>query len=130
MKKISILISVLIILIAGAIYFSVTNQPLTPSPLPSPTQTQSSILFPKGNETLKKGQTYTLKWQKGSGNTQIFLVDTSLESQGESVSIADRIYNVPNSGVYNYTIPTNIPDSTYVFRIGNLTSKPFHITGS
>ncbi len=88
------------------------------------------IIFPAGGETLQKGEQYTLEWTPGNGKTQIFLKDTSLETQGESVSIADRVYNIDNAGRYEYTIPQHIPDGTYKFEIGTLTSNTFKISST
>lgn len=130
------IVVIIIFLLAGVIYFAAHT---TQSPKPiSPTSTtptgikstSGSILFPAGGETLVKGQTYTLKWTGGTGNTQIFLIDTALEGQGESVAISDRVYNIPNSGSYEYTIPKNLSDSTYRFEIGTSTSNPFQISSN
>lgn len=92
-----------------------------------PMQSQNTVIFPKENSKLLKGQTYTLLWTPGSGRTDIFLVDRSLESVGVSVSIADRVYNIENSGQYQYTVPKNIPDGEYKFNIGPLSSPYFEI---
>ncbi len=85
------------------------------------------VKFPSGGEKLVAGKTYTLKWKGGPNPIQIFLVDTALVTQGESVSIADRVYNIPNTGSYEYTIPTAVQDSTYEFEIGDMRSKTFKI---
>lgn len=88
---------------------------------------QPSILFPLGGETLIAGQTYTLSWVQGGESIHIFLIDTSLKEQGASVSISDRIYNIPNTGSYTYTVPLTLPSGEYQFQIGTLESKPVHI---
>ncbi len=97
----------------------------------------SHVLFPTGGETLVAGKTYSLKWDN-QGNTgaavgpttQIFLVDKALLTQGASVSIADRKYDVPDTGSYEYTVPTAVSDSTYFFVIGTTTSNTFTVTSS
>ncbi len=89
--------------------------------------TQEGIIFPSGGETLVAGQTYVLRWQGETGNTQIFLVDTDLKPQGASVSISDRVYGVENDGSYDYMVPQSISPGTYEFQIGNETSKIFQI---
>lgn len=124
---------VLIVFLLGGIVFFYSRkyqlqstqqqQPPTTSP-PSP----RTVFFPSGGETLIKGQTYLLKWTEGAGDLQIFLVDKNLESQGESVSIVDQVFDVPNTGSYSYTVPENTPSSTYIIKIGNLSSQPFQIT--
>jgi hypothetical protein len=106
-----------------------SEHPTIPAISPSPTPTtKPTILFPAGGETLSKGKEYTLKWTgTTSAKTQIFLINTSLESQGVSVSSVDRIYNIENTGSYTYTIPTTIPDGKYKLQIGQLTSNDFQI---
>ena len=85
------------------------------------------IIFPSGNENFVVGQTYILKWSGGPDTIQIFLVDTSLKSQGVSVSLADRIYGIKNTGSYDYLVPANLKPGVYEFQIGNQTSKTFQI---
>ncbi len=97
----------------------------------------SHVTFPAGGETLVTGKTYTVKWDN-QGNTgapvgsttQVFLVDQALLTQGASVSIVDRKYDVPDVGSYEYTIPSAVSDSTYFFVIGTSTSNTFKITSS
>lgn len=99
----------------------------TPTPTPTPTPAPGKITFPNGDEKLSAGKTYTLKWSGISGNTtSIFLKDKALESQGESVSLVDRVYNVPNTGTFNYTIPADA-NGIYILEIGNLVSDPLTI---
>jgi hypothetical protein len=85
------------------------------------------ITFPKGGENLIAGDTYTLTWTGGPAETQIFLINTELKSQGASVSVSDRIYGVKNTGTYQYRIPQNIAFGTYEIQIGNSTSNTFKI---
>ncbi|HVT01235.1 MAG TPA: Ser-Thr-rich GPI-anchored membrane family protein [Patescibacteria group bacterium] len=86
------------------------------------------VNFPKGGETLRKGQTYVIEWQGGpEGDIAIFLQNQAAEKEGVSVSLVDRVYGVNNTGSYNYTIPDNIPNGMYRFQIGNLNSQYFSI---
>lgn len=94
---------------------------------PDQTRAHTQISFPVGGEQLTLGKTYTLKWSGGADATDIFLIDTSLESVGASVSLVDRVYHVPNTGSYQYTIPTRLSPGTYKIEIGDSTSNPFKI---
>lgn len=88
----------------------------------------NSITFPKGGEKLVQGQSYELTWTGGREEiTHIFLIDTSLEDKGTSVSISDRIYGIENRHKYIYTIPAGMKPGTYRFQIGSKTSEPFDI---
>lgn len=114
---------VIIVLIGGFFFYERNRQPT------------NAITFPKGGETLVTGEKYTLKWKNvgetGSPNastTQIFLIDQSLLNQGASVSIIDRTYDVPDTGSYEYTVPTGAADGTYFFVIGTTTSNTFKIS--
>jgi hypothetical protein len=124
-------IFIVAILIVGAVIYGFGRKPGQNSNIgvsPSPTPARAEIIFPKSGDTLTSGNKYTLKWQGvGNGTTQIFLVDTDLESQGESVAIVDRIYNVKNTGSYDYSVPSTVKPGNYKFEIGNLTSGIFKI---
>lgn len=86
------------------------------------------FLFPKGGERLIKGRTYTLKWKGNTDSTvTLFLIDSSLESEGVSVSIADRIYGIPNKGTYRYRFPERIKAGTYKFQVGKAESGYFQV---
>lgn len=86
------------------------------------------ITFPTGGEKLETGKTYTLKWKGGGDSTiTIFLIDSSLESKGASVSISDRIYGLKNTGSYDYTLPTRLESGTYKITIGRASSDYFKI---
>lgn len=129
-KSLTAIIIILVILVAAFAIFQFSNtqkNPTSPTPTPTETQLQSEITFPKGGEKLTKGQTYTLKWTGGENQLQIFLIDTSLESQGESVSEVDKLYGINNTGSYDYKIPATVKDGTYKIEIGTMTSKPFQI---
>jgi hypothetical protein len=122
-QGILVAIILIVILLAGGFYYMVNR---------GKTNTKSGVTFPSGGETLVAGKTYTLRWKTPTttgSTTQIFLVDKALLSQGASVSITDRAYNVSDTGTYDYTIPTAVPDSTYFFVIGAETiSNDFMIT--
>ncbi len=87
------------------------------------------IIFPTAESTLVKGQTYTLRWSGGGDEKTIaiFVVDKSLESQGVSVSAGDRVYDVPNTGMYSYTVLPTLKEGEYKLQIGTLTSPYFRI---
>ncbi len=111
-----VLIVILVLFLVGALllFFNLTQKP--------------GILFPAENTTLIKGKTYTLAWTGTKPSSiAIFLVNKAFEKEGVSVSLADRVYNVPNTGSYRYTVPTNIPEGAYKFEIGTLTSPYFQI---
>lgn len=91
------------------------------------TQPENAVIFPQAGDRLQLGKTYTITWKAKTGTTDIFLINHAYESAGVSVSIADRIYNIPNNGSFNYTIPKNIPVGSYKFTIGNLNSEYFEI---
>lgn len=86
------------------------------------------IIFPKGGETLTKGQTYRFKWTGGSDSTlSIFLVDSALESKGASVSLTDRLYGIQNKGSYDYSFPQRVTAGTYKVQIGKKFSGYFRV---
>jgi hypothetical protein len=127
----ALLVVILLIIIGVFLLVSRTPQTSETTSTNAPAA-QEAITFPTGSDTLNAAGTYTLAWNNPSAGTttQIFLIDTALESQGESVSITDRVYNVPNTGSYAYTVPANVPAGTYVLAIGQLRSEPFHIASS
>lgn|GEM_PF-5034850 len=86
-----------------------------------------AITFPKSGEGLVKGETYALRWTGGDSTVTIFLIDSSMETNGVSVSIADRIYGVENRGIYEYTIPNRLDDGSYKFEIGTAKSAYFKV---
>lgn len=86
------------------------------------------ILFPTAGKKLIKGESYTFKWAGGKDSViTIFLVDSSLQSQGVSVSLSDRIYGIKNSGSYEYTVPKSLKEGTYKIQIGQASSGYFKI---
>lgn len=92
-------------------------------------QDEGTITYPTSADTLSAGETYTLRWTNldSTAPTQIFLIDTSLEAQGASVSVIDRVDNVPNNGSYSYVVPAVVTPGTYVFAIGTRRSDEFTI---
>lgn len=111
----------------GIIYTDRDPRTNTLISVPLPTTAANTVIFPTATDTLKLGQSYTLEWTPGSGTTNIFLINKAAESQGVSVSMFDRVYNIPNSGSYKYTVPKNLPVGEYKFEIGNLDSNYFEI---
>lgn len=133
LKKTYIGILILAFILAIGIYLhDAMKQDQSFVPLtPGQTASTESVSFPKGGETLKQGNAYLLKWTDADASTtttQIFLIDTALETEGASASISDRVYNVPDTGSYQYVIPASLPDGTYKFEIGNLLSAPFDVS--
>jgi hypothetical protein len=94
---------------------------------PYTTQPENAVTFPTSGTILKLGKTYTIKWKATPGYTDVFLINHAYESAGVSVSIADRVYNIPDNGSLQYTVPKNIPTGEYKFTIGNLNSEYFEI---
>lgn len=130
---------ILILLVLGFLgwagyYYKNKSDLLSPSPSPvetsSPASTTHQILFPTGSETFSAGQTITLKWNGGSDPVQIFLIDSSLEPEGASVSTVDRVYGIKNSGSYDYTFPKTLANGKYKFQIGDLTSNYFMVNSA
>lgn len=118
----------------GAILLYVTtqeNKTLTQDPtLEQGISEAEDVIFPSGGETFSAGQTITLHWNPDPTITDpiaIFLIDASLEDEGASVSISDRVFDIPNTGSYDYTIPSTIPAGQYSFQIGNANSNYFQI---
>lgn len=101
------------------------------SPIAFTTTTQSNemqFLYPSQNQTLVKGETYRIKWVGGPKHIDaLYLVDTALEKDGVSISLADRIYNFTNEGYFDYTVPSYLPNGEYLFEIGDNKSNTFKI---
>ena len=89
--------------------------------------TTREITFPTSKDVLVEGKTYELKWTPKEGTTDLFLINKELESEGVSVSIADRKYDINNTGKLNYKVPANIPTGEYKITIGDITSEYFEI---
>ncbi len=85
------------------------------------------IIYPKGGEIFKKGGAYELEWTGGGETIDVFLIDKALESQGVSVSSADRVYGIKNEGNYTYAFSKKLPTGTYKFDIGNSETGYFSV---
>lgn len=85
------------------------------------------ILFPKGGESFAAGDSIALRWEGGSEPLGIFLIDSSLENQGASVGISDRISIEINTGEYTYKIPKTMKPGIYRFQMGETLSENFEI---
>ncbi len=125
----------LLIIILGLIVFFTLGlyifkyQNLQETPTTNPKSTGNQVIFPTQKDTLQKGSPYTLKWTSNEPSPiAIFLVNKAAEKQGVSISLFDRVYNIPNTGSFIYTVPENIPDGEYKLEIGNLNSEYFQIT--
>ncbi len=102
--------------------------PHVPHSISTPASADTTIIFPQKNDRLTIGKTYTLQWAgNGEGMTDIFLIDVALKPVGASVSSVDRLYHVPNTGSYAYTVPQRIDPGTYQFEIGTTTGEEFQI---
>ena len=124
MKTIVIAGSILILIaLAGALYYTKEEQKNDTQIVSA----SSTISFPSGGEELRQGETYTLSWRGGAEVVALFLIDRSLKDTGASVSISDRVYDIENIHMYNYTVPDTIKPGEYEFQIGDATSKPFTI---
>ena len=126
MKSIIItaVIAILVVIIALLAFLG-----LPPFSSEEEVDTPGTITYPTNTDILSAGETYTLRWTDLDSEvpTHIFLIDTSLEAQGASVSVVDQVYDVPNTGSYSYTIPAVINPGTYVFTIGPRRSDEFTI---
>jgi len=91
-------------------------------------ENQQGFIFPSSNDTLIKGQTYTLRWTGGPPTIEeMYLVNRALAKDGVSISLADRFFNIENTGSFEITIPTNIPSGQYQIQAGSLTSEYFEV---
>lgn len=128
---IAVLIALFILIIGIFVLNPQTKTPMLQQ-LPTASSTPSTnitITSPTSSTTWQKGQTYQITWTGGGQNNiqAIFLINKAAESYGVSVSLADRIYNVPNTGSYTYTVPTNIPTGEYKLEIDTAQSAYFMI---
>ncbi len=103
---------IIILLLAGVLIFVPQNNK-TKTTAQTGTATTSTIpdvnmIYPTGSEMWTIGQTYTMKWSGGAPTVSIFLINKWAEQFGASVSSFDRIYNIPNRGIYDYTVPAHI----------------------
>lgn len=89
--------------------------------------TFSQIVFPKGDVSFTQGKKYTLKWVGGPETISIFLIDTSVKPGSTTGSIVDKIYNIKNTGSYEYTFSSKLKPGIYEVQIGNSTSDEFKL---
>ncbi|EKD93322.1 MAG: hypothetical protein ACD_28C00179G0006 [uncultured bacterium] len=77
--------------------------------------TVSSIqmISPRGDDQWEKGESYRIRWSGGPEQVSLFFKDTALAEQGASVSITERITNIKNEGVYEYTVPSDLNPGWY-----------------
>lgn len=121
MKKILYAVVIVVALsVYGLFYFNKID-----SPGESPRN--PSITIPREGDTLVAGQTYTIAWTGAATSTALFLIDTSLASEGASVSISDRVYGIQDTNTYAYTVPSHIRPGDYRIQIGGATSGIFHV---
>lgn len=126
-KRHVITIVVLVIILIGlGIVLPKKNPAAQPTSVSTP-QASVQIIFPTKADQLAIGQTYSLKWQGGQNPIDIFLVDDATKSVGVSVSLVDRIYHIPNTGSYDYTVPKYLKPGFYQFEIGDSTSDEFQV---
>lgn len=85
------------------------------------------ILLPDASSELRRGEPFTIRWQGGADTLSVFLVDSSLQDAGASVSIADRKYGIPNHQSLEYTPPKRLEPGTYKLQVGAVSSDYFTI---
>lgn len=85
------------------------------------------IINPKGGEIFKKGGSYKLRWNGGEEKINIFLIDKALENLGVSASIAQEVYNIKNTGSYDFTFSRKLPTGTYRLEIGSSDTDYFSV---
>lgn len=121
----------LILIFSGFMFmvstFSTSYTPATIGSLDSAKRTY--FKFPTQNDTLIKGQTYTLLFDGGPPTIEsMTLVQKGLSDQAIRVPIADQAYSIENTGEFEFTVPTNIPDGQYTIEAGPLVSELFTIS--
>lgn len=63
------------------------------------------ITSPGTGDIWEQDKTYRIEWKGGGEIVDIYLINRVLESEGNSVSISDRIQNIRNKGFYEYRVP-------------------------
>ncbi|MBI4598787.1 hypothetical protein HY734_01165 [Candidatus Uhrbacteria bacterium] len=81
------------------------------------------FLSPSENEEWKTGETREIVWEGGGKTVGLFLIDQSLESEGASVSVSDRVDAMPNEGRYTYAVPTDFKEGTYKWCLSSETNE-------
>lgn len=124
-KNLKLIIPACLILIAVVAYLFVCSFSQNPSiGKNKPIQ----FIFPKGGETLVKGNTYTIRYQGGSQAISIYLVSQVIEPNKITASIKDRIYDIKNTGSYTYQVPQKLDNGAYRLIIGDDMSSDFLVT--
>lgn len=77
------------------------------------------VVAPKEGDTWQQGQTYSVLWKDGADKVDLFLHDVALKSQGESVSIVDRVYGTQNNGNYEYQVSAEMKPGLYTWCISS-----------
>lgn len=85
------------------------------------------IISPKGGEIFSKGGTYKLRWNGGEEKINILLIDKALENLGVSASIAQEVYDIKNTGSYDFSFSKKLPTGTYRLEIGNSDTDYFKV---
>ncbi len=81
-----------------------------------------TVLSPNGGETLRQGQTYTIKWSTNNISSdkkigislQVHKPETGELTTSDVIDIAR---NINNTGSYNWTVPSNIVARQYVIEV-------------
>jgi len=107
LKRLGGFIGVAIVLSIG--FFVFQNRVTAPI-----TDQKQTIPSPKEGDQWETGKTYSIQWSSpGTDPVALFLIDKSLENVGVSVSISDRLYTIPNTGTYSYTVSPAAKVGTY-----------------
>lgn len=100
-------------------FFLLQNRVTAPTEKNSQPDVYSLVLrSPKEGDKWEVGKVYSIEWEgKGSESTfALFLIDKSLESEGVSVSISDRVYGIyGDNGAYAYRVPPTMKPGIYKF---------------
>lgn len=115
-----IVVIVAIVAVGGYFVFSKKSGPVTQEPTPtsnitppaSNSKPSITVLSPNGGEKYQGGKTYDIKWLSNSikSNVDIGLIEGS-EGSGQGAGYA--ALNVPNSGLYKWTIASNLQTGEY-----------------
>ena len=115
-----ILVVVAIVAVGGYFVFSKKSEPVAQEPTPTPTTTPPAsnsepsitVLSPNGGEKYQGGKTYDIRWLSNSikSNVDIGLIEGS-EGSGQGAGYA--ALNVPNSGLYKWTISSSLHTGQY-----------------
>jgi hypothetical protein len=119
--------SLIALLIALAIMFTVVESVIAQAPLPAPKSAGAACSFttpPNGMPTMpywKRGSAVTIKWTITgfTGPVKLSLVDYCSWTV-QSIIVA----STPNTGVYTWNIPNTIPCGIYEVYVQNATGSP------